>query len=160
MGRSWSSVVSFRFCIEVGKIPQVLFNLLLIHYSQLTGMCLIIPHSCISDRVNTPAILFHFLYVLPKLLPRFSLEHSRRIHLDLLHFLTSLSLASVGSPSGKKASYQSNNQLHQKPSWIKSGPRDKCCKCHVLVLCLILVQTHDTWYRCISTGCVSFNRQL
>src|SRR5258706_16311817 len=116
MGRSWSSVVSFRFCIEVGKIPQVLFNLFLIHHSQSTGMCLVIPHSCISDRVNTPAILFHFLYVLPKLLPRFSLKHAWRIHLDLLHFLTSLSLAPVGSPSGKKSSYQSNNQLHSLPS--------------------------------------------
>jgi hypothetical protein len=50
--------------------------LLLIDNFVSTGMCLTFPHSFISDRVNMPAILCHFLYIPKKLIPRFSLKHS------------------------------------------------------------------------------------
>jgi hypothetical protein len=40
-------------------------------------------------------------------------------------------------PAREKASHQPNNQPCQKPSWLKIGSVDKCCKCHDFVLSLI-----------------------
>jgi len=51
-------------------------DLLLIHYGQVACMVLTCPHPFISDRVNMPATLCHFLYIPQKLIPRFSLKHS------------------------------------------------------------------------------------
>jgi hypothetical protein len=55
---------------------QISADLLLIHYGQVACMVLTCPHSFISDGVNVPATLCHFLYIPQKLIPCFSLKHS------------------------------------------------------------------------------------
>jgi hypothetical protein len=63
---------SERFSYDCRRIA----DLLLIDNFVSTGMFLTFPHAFISDCVNMPAVLCHFLYMPKKLIPCFPLKHS------------------------------------------------------------------------------------